>query len=91
MRCSDLVAIAQSSPGPIAVNGSIAVGYKLCGIAGALVAIVGTIIPPFVIISIISYCYSAFRSNWMISQMLEGCRQVLLRLSHPSHMIWEQT
>lgn len=44
----------------------------MCGIAGALVAIVGTIIPPFVIISIISYCYSAFRSNWMISQMLEG-------------------
>jgi len=68
----DLVAIAQSSPGPIAVNGSIAVGYKLCGIAGALVAIVGTIIPPFIIISIISYCYSAFRSNWVISEMLEG-------------------
>ena len=44
----------------------------MCGIAGALVAIVGWIIPPFVIISIISYCYSAFRSNWMISQMLEG-------------------
>ena len=68
----DLVAIAQSSPGPIAVNGAIAVGYKLCGIAGALVAIVGTIIPPFVIISIISYCYSAFRTNWVISEMLEG-------------------
>lgn len=68
----DLVAIAQSSPGPIAVNGAIAVGYKLCGVAGALVAITGTIIPPFVIISIISYCYNAFRSNWVISQMLEG-------------------
>ena len=68
----DLVAIAQSSPGPIAVNGAIAVGYKLCGMAGALVAIVGTVIPPFVIISIISYCYSAFRSNWVISQLLEG-------------------
>lgn len=68
----DLVAIAQSSPGPIAVNGAIAVGYKLCGMAGALVAIVGTIIPPFIIISIISYCYSAFRSNWVISQLLEG-------------------
>lgn len=68
----DLVAIAQSSPGPIAVNGAIAVGYKLCGVAGALVAIIGTIIPPFVIISIISYCYSAFRSNWVISQLLEG-------------------
>lgn len=35
-------------------------------------AIVGTIIPPFVIISIISYCYSAFRTNWVISEMLEG-------------------
>lgn len=68
----DLVAIAQSSPGPIAVNGAIAVGYKLCGVAGALVAIIGTIIPPFVIISIISYCYNAFRSNWVISQLLEG-------------------
>lgn len=68
----DLVAIAQSSPGPIAVNGAIAVGYKLCGMAGALVAIVGTIIPPFVIISVISYCYSAFRNNWVISQLLEG-------------------
>ena len=68
----DLVAISQSSPGPIAANGAIAVGYKLCGIAGALVAIIGTIIPPFVIISIISYCYSAFRTNWVISEMLEG-------------------
>ena len=68
----DLVAIAQSSPGPIAINGAIAVGYKLCGVAGALVAIIGTIIPPFVIISIISYCYNAFRSNWIISQLLEG-------------------
>lgn len=68
----DLVAIAQSSPGPIAVNGAIAVGYKLCGVAGALVAIIGTILPPFTIISIISYCYNAFRSNWVVSQMLEG-------------------
>lgn len=68
----DLVAIAQSSPGPIAVNGAIAVGYKLCGVAGALVAIIGTILPPFAIISIISYCYNAFRSNWVVSQMLEG-------------------
>ena len=68
----DLVAIAQSSPGPIAINGAIAVGYKLCGMAGTLVAIIGTIIPPFVIISIISYCYSAFRTNCVISEMLEG-------------------
>ena len=50
----DLIAIAQSSPGAIAVNGAIVVGYKLAGIAGALTAIIATVIPPFVIISLIS-------------------------------------
>ena len=68
----DLVAIAQSSPGAIAVNGAIVVGYKLAGIAGAFVAIVGTIIPPFVIITILSVCYQTFRDNWLVGQMLEG-------------------
>ena len=43
----DLVAIAQSSPGAIAVNGAIVVGYKLAGIAGVLTAVLGTVIPPF--------------------------------------------
>ena len=60
----DLVAIAQSSPGAIAVNGAIVVGYKLSGILGAL--------PPFVILSVISVFYKAFRNNWLISQLLEG-------------------
>jgi len=64
----DLVAIAQSAPGPIAVNGAIVVGYKLAGLTGTLVAIIGTIIPPFVI----SAFYHAFRDNYLVSQMLEG-------------------
>lgn len=68
----DLVAIAQSSPGPIAVNGAIVVGYKLAGLTGALTAIIATIIPPFVIISLVSMFYNAFRSSFIISQMLEG-------------------
>ena len=68
----DLVAIAQSSPGAIAVNGAIVVGYKLVGIPGAIVAILGTILPPFIILSMVSMFYNAFRSNWFISQMLEG-------------------
>ena len=58
----DLVAIAQSSPGPIAVNGAIVVGYKLAGMIGVLVSI----------ISVISVCYQAFRDNFFVSQMLEG-------------------
>ena len=68
----DLVAIAQSSPGTIAINGAIVVGYKLAGIAGVLVSIIGTVIPPFVIIALLSVCYNAFRTNELVSQMLEG-------------------
>ena len=68
----DLVAIAQSAPGAIAVNGAIVVGYKLAGLWGALVATVATVIPPFVIISLISVFYAAFRSNVWIAQLLEG-------------------
>ena len=68
----DLVAIAQSAPGAIAVNGAIVVGYKLAGMPGAAVAIVATIIPPFVIISAISVFYEAFRDNFLVTQMLTG-------------------
>ena len=68
----DLVAIAQSSPGAIAVNGAIVVGYKLAGMTGAVTAIIATIIPPFLIISLISVFYNAFRSSFLISQLLEG-------------------
>ena len=68
----DLVAIAQSSPGAIAVNGAIVVGYKLAGMPGAVTAIIATIIPPFLIISLISVLYQVFRSSFLISQLLEG-------------------
>ena len=68
----DLIAIAQSSPGAIAVNGAIVVGYKLAGMAGALIAIMATIIPPFLINSLISVFYNAFRDNFIVSQLLEG-------------------
>lgn len=68
----DLVAIAQSSPGAIAVNGAIVVGYKLAGFLGALVAILATILPPFIIISLISVFYNAFRENFVVSRLLEG-------------------
>ena len=50
----DLIAIAQSAPGAIAINGAIVVGYKLAGLLGAIVAIIATIIPPFAIITVIS-------------------------------------
>lgn len=68
----DLVAIAQSAPGPIAVNGAIIVGYKLAGIPGVLVSVLGAILPPFVIISVISVFYEIFRDNKIVSSMLSG-------------------
>ena len=68
----DLIAIAQSAPGAIAVNGAIVVGYKLAGLPGALVAIAATILPPFVIISGVSYFYELFRDNFVVSRLLTG-------------------
>ena len=68
----DLVAIAQSSPGAIAVNGAIVVGYKLEGLIGVAASIAGTIIPPFVIISVISFFYELFASNVYVQQVLTG-------------------
>ena len=51
----DLTAIAQSSPGAIAVNASILVGYRVAGVPGALVTVLGTVLPPLIILSIISF------------------------------------
>ena len=68
----DLVAIAQSSPGAIAVNGAIIVGYKLAGIPGMLVSVIGAIIPPMVILTVISFFYHAFITNIYVAAMLKG-------------------
>ena len=68
----DMVAIAQSCPGPLAVNTSIMIGYRLAGLAGAFTAIVGTILPPLIIISVISLFYQAFRANALVAAVLRG-------------------
>ncbi len=68
----DLAAIAQSSPGAIAVNTSILIGYNMAGLKGALVTILGTVLPPFTIISIISMFYITFRDNIVINAILKG-------------------
>jgi len=70
----DLVAIAQSSPGAIAVNGAIVVGYKLAGVPGILAAVLGAVIPPFVILTIVSMCYTAFRSSFVVQSLLSGMK-----------------
>ena len=68
----DLVAIAQSSPGAIAVNASISIGYRCAGVLGALVAVIGTVLPPLILLTIISYCYEVFIKIKWIQIMLFG-------------------
>lgn len=68
----DLTAIAQSSPGAIAVNAAILVGWKTVGFPGMIVAVIGTIIPPMVILTIISFFYVAFATNTYIALILKG-------------------
>lgn len=68
----DMTAIAQSSPGAIAVNAAILVGWRVAGFAGMLTAVVATILPPMVILSAISYCYQAFESNRYVALALKG-------------------
>lgn len=68
----DLTAIAQASPGAIAVNAAILVGWKTVGFPGMIVAVIGTIIPPMVILTIISFFYVAFASNTYIALILKG-------------------
>lgn len=70
----DITAIAQSSPGPIPVNASVILGYRIHGILGSVVAILGTIIPPFIIISLISVFYKQFKSNEIIAVALQVMR-----------------
>ncbi|HOB36335.1 MAG TPA: chromate transporter [Candidatus Avimonas sp.] len=68
----DFTALAQSSPGAVAVNASLLVGYRLAGITGAATALLGTILPPLLIITGISYAYDAFQSNIYIQNSLKG-------------------
>lgn len=68
----DLTAIAQSSPGAIAVNASILVGYRVAGASGMLTAVIGTILPPMVILSVISVFYAAFRDNRIVALVMAG-------------------
>lgn len=70
----DITAIAQSSPGPIPINASVILGYRMCGVLGSLVAVLGTSLPPLIIITVISKFYQQFRENAVISLALQVMR-----------------
>lgn len=68
----DLVAISQSCPGAIAINASVLVGYRVAGVLGAFICVLGTSLPPLIILSVISFFYEAFRTNVYVGYALRG-------------------
>lgn len=70
----DILAISESTPGPIAVNTATYVGYKVAGIVGGIVATIGLTIPSFVIIFVISFFYQDFMKWPVIVAMFKGLK-----------------
>ena len=68
----DIAAMAQSTPGAIAVNAAALTGTRIGGTIGMLVAVLGTVIPPFVLLSVLSLCYEAFRQLYPVRLALAG-------------------
>lgn len=68
----NMAAVAQSTPGAIAINLSALAGYKVAGIAGASISCIAAVIPPLVILTAVSAFYKIFISNTMIAAVLKG-------------------
>lgn len=68
----NLVAIAQSAPGVVAANSAIILGYRMGGLLGTLVALLATILPPLITLTLISYAYDSFAHNQYIQLLLKG-------------------
>ena len=74
----DIVAIAESTPGPIAINTATFVGYQVCGTLGAFCATLGVVLPSFLIILLVARFYAAFRSSAIISGAMSGLRPAVI-------------
>ncbi len=68
----DFTALAQSCPGAIAVNAAILTGWRIAGLPGMIIGVLGTILPPMIILTIISYFYQAFAANIYVAMVLKG-------------------
>lgn len=76
----DLVAIAESTPGPIAINAATYIGYKQCGVGGSLAATIGVCIPSFVIIYTISLFLDVFLSLKLVAAAFRGIQVCVIYL-----------
>lgn len=69
---ADYIALAQSGPGPVAINASMIIGYQSCGLAGSLMAVFGCILPPLIIMSVVSYFYKIIVANNYVKLFMKG-------------------
>ena len=76
----DVVAIAESTPGPIAINVATYIGYKLKGVFGAIVATVGICLPSFVIMYLVSLFYEQFMEITLVASAFKGIQICVLYL-----------
>lgn len=76
----DLTAIAQSSPGAIAVNSATFVGIQVAGLPGAIIATIGCVFPSCVIVMILAYIYYRFRGLSMVQGVLAGLRPAVIAM-----------
>lgn len=70
----NLIALAQSIPGAMAINTSMLVGYKLRGVKGAIVSLIGAFLPPLLVISVVYLFYAFFQTDPTIQFVLSGMR-----------------
>lgn len=76
----ELLTIAQSAPGPLALNASVFVGYKIAGYKGATASVLGVVIPSFVIILLIAMFFRDFKDNSVVSAAFNGMRPAVVSL-----------
>lgn len=76
----DIVALAQSAPGVLAVNMSIFAGYKLRGVKGSIAATLGSITPSFLIILAIAMVFANFKDNPVVISVFKGIRPAVVSL-----------
>lgn len=77
---TDLMTIAEMTPGPITVNSATFVGIRMAGIPGALVATMGCILPSLIIVSLLSWLYEKYRSMDAMQAVLACLRPAVVAL-----------
>lgn len=80
VQFADIMAISEMTPGPIAINCATFVGIQVAGIPGAIIATVGYILPPCVIVMTLAFLYSRFRGLTLVQGILAGLRPAVVAM-----------